>query len=203
MIKSKKNLYITGILIGMFSVVAAEIRIDNIDSIKNWSIIQKKVIQIRWTDYEGYPICQTTSVLPFSMESISSIIEDVENYPSVFKRIHKTNTLEKDIIHVMLDMPLFLSNRDYVIQYIKSKNQNTWEFTFNAVKHIDAPEKNNYVRLVNAAGKWKLVPKNKNETTVSYTWNGELLGDFPSFALERAWKTQGNEIIHWLNDALE
>jgi len=203
MIKSKKNLYITGILIGMFSVVAAEIRLDNIDSIKNWSIIQKKVIQIRWTDYEGYPICQTTSVLPFSMESISSIIEDVENYPSVFKRIHKTNTLEKDIVHVMLDMPLFLSNRDYVIQYIKSKNQNTWEFTFNAVKHIDAPEKNNYVRLVNAAGKWKLVPKNKNETTVSYTWNGELLGDFPSFALERAWKTQGNEIIHWLNDALE
>ena len=203
MIKSKKNLYITGILIGMFSVVAAEIRLDNIDSIKNWSIIQKKVIQIRWTDYEGYPICQTTSVLPFSMESISSIIENVENYPSVFKRIHKTNTLEKDIVHVMLDMPLFLSNRDYVIQYIKSKNQNTWEFTFNAVKHIDAPEKNNYVRLVNAAGKWKLVPKNKNETTVSYTWNGELLGDFPSFALERAWKTQGNEIIHWLNDALE
>ena len=203
MIKSKKNLYITIILIGIFSVVAAEIRLDNIDSIKNWSIIQKKVIQIRWTDYEGYPICQTTSVLPFSMESISSIIEDVENYPSVFKRIHKTNTLEKDIIHVMLDMPLFLSNRDYVIQYIKSKNQNTWEFTFNAVKHIDAPEKNNYVRLVNAAGKWKLVPKNKNETTVSYTWNGELLGDFPSFALERAWKTQGNEIIHWLSDALE
>ena len=203
MIKSKKNLYITIILIGMFSVVAAEIRLDNIDSIKNWSIIQKKVIQIRWTDYEGYPICQTTSVLPFSMESISSIIEDVENYPSVFKRIHKTNTLEKDIVHVMLDMPLFLSNRDYVIQYIKSKNQNTWEFTFNAVKHIDAPEKNNYVRLVNAAGQWKLVPKNKNETSVSYTWNGELLGDFPSFALERAWKTQGNEIIHWLNDALE
>ena len=120
MIKSKKNLYITIILIGMFSVVAAEIRLDNIDSIKNWNIIQKKVIQIKWTDYEGYPICQTTSVLPFSMESISSIIEDVENYPSVFKRIHKTNILEKDIVHVMLDMPLFLSNRDYVIQYIKS-----------------------------------------------------------------------------------
>ena len=56
---------------------------------------------------------------------------------------------------------------------------------------------------MNAAGKWKLVPKNKNETSVSYIWNGELLGDFPSFALERAWKTQGNEIIHWLNDALE
>ena len=67
MIKSKKNLYITIILIGMFSVVAAEIRLDNIDSIKNWNIIQKKVIQIKWTDYEGYPICQTTSILPFSI----------------------------------------------------------------------------------------------------------------------------------------
>ncbi len=44
--------------------------------------------------------------------------------------------------------------------------------------------------------------KQKN-TLVSYTWNGELLGDFPKFALERAWETQGNEIIHWIADALE
>ena len=187
----------------MFSVIYAEIKLDSIEYVTDWNIIQKNEPEIRWTTYEGYPICQATSVLPFSIESISSIIEDVRNYPKVFKRIHKTNILEKNIIHVMLDMPFLLSDRDYVIKYKKNKTQNNWDFTFRAVKHTNAPLDKDYVRLVNAAGKWKLISKDDNQTLVSYTWNGELLGDFPNFALERAWKTQGNEIIHWINDALE
>ena len=103
----------------------------------------------------------------------------------------------------MLDMPFLLSDRDYVIKYKKYKTPDNWEFTFSPVKHINAPLNKKYVRLVNAAGKWKLISKGDNQTSVSYTWNGELLGDFPDFALERAWKTQGNEIIHWINDALD
>tara|TARA_Y100000741_G_C18154327_1_gene518520 strand:- start:223 stop:786 length:564 start_codon:yes stop_codon:yes gene_type:complete len=187
----------------MFSIIYAEIKLDSIEYVTDWNIIQKDETEIRWTTYDGYPICQATSVLPFSIESISSIIEDVRNYPKVFKRIHKTNILEKDIIHVMLDMPFLLSNRDYVIKYKKYKTPNNWEFTFSPVKHINAPLDKKYVRLVNATGKWKLISKDDNQTLVNYTWNGELLGDFPNFALERAWKTQGNEIIHWINDALE
>ena len=187
----------------MFSIIYAEIKLDSIESVTDWSIIQKNEIKIRWTTYDGYPICQTTSVLPFSIESISSIIEDVSNYPKVFKRIHKTNILEKDIIHIMLNMPFLLSDRDYVIKYKKNKTPDNWEFSFRAVKHIKAPLEKDHVRLVNAAGKWKLISKSDNQTSVSYTWNGELLGDFPNFALERAWKTQGNEIIQWIIDALE
>ena len=201
--QSNKSIFILIVLSGMFSVIYAEIKLDSIEYVTDWNIIQKDDTEIRWTTYKGYPICQATSVLPFSIESISSIIEDVRNYPKVFKRIHKTNILEKDIIHVMLDMPFLLSDRDYVIKYKKNKTQDNWEFTFRAVKHTNAPLEKDYVRLVNAAGKWKLISKDDNQTLVSYTWNGELLGDFPNFALERAWKTQGNEIIHWINDALE
>jgi len=199
----KKNIFILIVLSSVFSTIDAEIKLDSIESVTDWNIIQKNEIEIRWTTYDSYPICQTTSILPFSIESISSIIEDVSNYPKVFKRIHKTNILEKDIIHVMLDMPFLLSDRDYVIKYKKYKTPDNWEFTFSPVKHINAPLDKKYVRLVNAAGKWKLISKDDNQTLVSYTWNGELLGDFPNFALERAWKTQGNEIIHWINDALE
>ena len=199
----KKNIFILIVLSSVFSTIDAEIKLDSIESVTDWNIIQKNEIEIRWTTYDSYPICQTTSILPFSIESISSIIEDVSNYPKVFKRIHKTNILEKDIIHVMLDMPFLLSDRDYVIKYKKNKTPDNWEFTFSPVKHINAPLNKKYVRLVNAAGKWKLISKGDNQTSVSYTWNGELLGDFPNFALERAWKTQGNEIIHWINDALE
>jgi hypothetical protein len=40
-------------------------------------------------------------------------------------------------------------------------------------------------------------------TEVTYTWNGELLGDFPNWALTRAWETQGEEVLTWLKDALK
>ena len=203
MAKKITTWYLATSLVFIFSIASAEISFENIDSVNSWNTIQNKNILIRWTYYDGYPICQTTSLLPFSLESIASVIEDVENYPNVFKRVHKTDILQNDIVHIMLDMPLFLSNRDYVIKFKKQKSQEIWEFTFNAVNHINAPENNKYVRLVNAAGRWVLTPKNDKNTLVSYTWNGELLGDFPKFALERAWKMQGNEIIHWITDALE
>lgn len=190
-------------LSSMLSTIDAEVRLDSIEYARDWNIIQKNKIEIKWTTYNGYPMCQTSSVLPFSIESISSIIEDVKNYPRVFRRIHKTNILEKNIIHVMLDMPFLLADRDYVIKYEKSKIQNEWEFTFKAVQHKNAPLDKGYIRLINAAGKWKLISMDDKQTSVSYIWNGELLGDFPNFALERAWKTQGNEIIHWINDALD
>ena len=164
MIKIIKTSYLATALVYIFSIASAEISFDKIDTVKIWNTIQNENIQIRWTYYGGYPICQTTSLLPFSLESIASVIEDVENYPNVFKRIQKTEILQND---------------------------------------LDAPENNTYVRLVNAAGRWKLTPESKKTTLVSYTWNGELLGDFPKFALERAWETQGNEIIHWIADALE
>mgnify|MGYP000476422035 CR=1 FL=1 len=58
----------------------AEINFNDIDSIKNWNILQNKKIQIKWVNHSDFPICQTSSTLPFSMKSISNIIEDVENY---------------------------------------------------------------------------------------------------------------------------
>ena len=42
----------------------------------------------------------------------------------------------------------------------------------------------------------------KHTTKVVYAWNGELLGNFPDFGLERAWVTQGTEVINWLDEAL-
>ncbi|MFH1463060.1 MAG: hypothetical protein ABIO70_01610 [Pseudomonadota bacterium] len=58
------------------------------------------------------------------------------------------------------------------------------------------------VRLPRAEGQWKLEPAGPSATKVTYTWNGELLGDFPDWALTRAWATQGEEVMHWLEGAL-
>tara|TARA_B000000565_G_scaffold151705_1_gene114723 strand:+ start:276 stop:809 length:534 start_codon:yes stop_codon:yes gene_type:complete len=173
------------------------------ENLNEWEIIQETDVNLKWTNQNGFPIVKATAQMPFPIDSISKIIEDVKNYPNVFRRVHEVQILDKNIIHVMLDMPFLLSDRDYVIQYSKNKSKATWKFSFNAIDHEGAPATEKYVRLINAFGKWELSPTNENETLLVYTWNGELLGDFPEFALRRAWKTQGNEIIHWIKDALK
>ena len=68
---------------------------------------------------------------------------------------------------------------------------------------IYIPKFNSSIRLPNAAGEWYLRRIDDTSTEVVYTWNGELGGDFPSFALTRAWTTQGNEMIVWLKESLD
>ena len=58
------------------------------------------------------------------------------------------------------------------------------------------------VWIPNAAGVWILDQSSLNKTMVTYAWNGELLGNFPDFGLNRAWITQGTEVLTWLNEAL-
>ena len=59
------------------------------------------------------------------------------------------------------------------------------------------------MRLVNAGGKWKLESINNNLTKVTYIWNGEMLGNFPSWGLKRAWSKQGNEVLRNLKETLK
>ena len=200
-----RPIYIYTIIFVSISTVFGSINafeITSSESLNNWIVLQNDATWIGWTDHSGFPVCQTRATFPYPMKKISNIIEDIENYPNVFKRITMARILDDDIAHVVLDMPFPFSSRDYIIQFVMDKSHTYWIFNFKAVTHNDAPVNDKYVRLLNAAGEWLIKPVSNNETAVAYTWNGELLGDFPSWALPRAWKTQGNEIIDWLNEAL-
>jgi len=177
--------------------------LSGLNSNQEWKTLQNNDVSIKTTQYLGFPICRAETILSLPLKTISAIIENVENYPNVFLRVTKTRVLEDDVVHIMLDMPFPFSGRDYIIKYIKHKFSSAWTFRFSAVEHEQAPTEKGHVRLIHAAGEWKLTAINDLETNVSYTWNGELLGDFPNWALDRAWKTQGNEMMEWLNDALQ
>ena len=56
--------------------------------------------------------------------------------------------------------------------------------------------------MINAKGEWRLSPVNNKLTQVSYIWNGELLGNFPSWSLTKAWMRHGNEVLGNLRDKL-
>ena len=198
---NRSSLYITSLF--LFALYGHALSADPLHNVENWNVLQDKKIWIGWAEEGDVPWCKAQTTFPFSMDKIAEILEDKANYPNVFKRIETTTMLEPEIVHIMLDMPFPIASRDYIVKYTTHLTGNDLLYQFRAVNHEKATLMKSYIRLVNAAGEWRLSPVNNNETKVIYTWNGELLGDFPDWALPRAWKTQGNEVLNWLLEATE
>ena len=174
----------------------------SINQLNDWVILQEEPVKVDWLSFEGYPISRAEKLIEHNLNEIADIIKDIEQYLIVFKRVTETKRLDSNIIHVMLDMPFPFSGRDYVIKYSSEKDENIWKFSFYAVDHPKGTLKPGVVRLDNAAGIWILKGLPNNKTMVTYAWHGELLGNFPDFGLNKAWITQGTEVLTWLDKAL-
>ena len=109
--------------------------------------------------------------------------------------------IDTNIVYLRVDYPLFLSDRDYIVKYHSFKEGSSIVYQWSAMQHKNVPVYDDIVRLINAAGEWRLTYLSEESTKVSYSWNGELLGDFPSFYLTTAWETGGKEIIGELKTA--
>ena len=173
-----------------------------IESIQNWNILQSGNITVEWTEYEGFPISRAETMLHHPMNEIASVIQDLKNYPDIFKRVTTARQLGPDVVQIVLDMPFPFDGRDYIIKYQIEKLKNIWIFSFSAVEHSQGALNPHHVRLPNAAGIWFLTELGANKTKVIYAWNGELLGNFPDMALPQAWVTQGMEVLNWLDQEL-
>jgi len=175
------------------------------ESLDNWNILQGDdyEIWIGWLDTPEIDWARTTSTLPYSIDKISKMIEDLENYYQIFDRVKSSDIVADDIVHIRIDMPFPISDRDYIVQYKTEKNKDNVSYKFQAVKDTNIKLSDGCIRLANAAGEWYLKAVNESSTKVVYTWNGELGGDFPDWALTRAWGKQGSEMIEWLSESLE
>ena len=100
-------------------------------------------------------------------------------------------------------MPWPYADRDYTVKFIESNNEDEIIFQFYSVIHPDSPNNTGSVTLPRASGEWRLIPIDDNATHIIYTWNGELLGNFPSYGLTTAWGIQGAEVLMWLNEYLK
>ena len=174
----------------------------DINQLNNWIILQEKPVKVDWLSFEGLPIGRAEKLIEHDLDKVAETIQDIDQYPIIFKRVTETKRLDSNIVHVMLDMPFPFAGRDYVIKYFVKEEENTWTFSFHSVDHPRGILKPGVVRLGNAAGIWVLQSLSNNQTMVTYAWNGELLGNFPDFGLNKAWITQGTEVLTWLDEAL-
>ena len=197
-IRPFNNLYI----IAFFSIFQAGVILPP-DNLENWEILMDDKIWIGWERSGEFDWCRAKSTLDAPISVIRRIIEDKKNYPNIFKRIETTKIITDEIVYIALDMPFPFAGRDYVVKYIQEQVNDEFIYRFHAVIHPDAPLHSKYVRLVHASGGWRLKSLDTAKTEIIYTWNGELLGDFPNWALTRAWKQQGLEVMTWLEETVK
>ena len=170
----------------------------------SWILLSDEKISVWYLNQEReIPWCRASAIYPFASDEIYNVLKDLPNYKNIFDRVTESEVLEDNIVYIRLDMPYFLADRDYTIKYIESSTNTDIVFQFYSVIHPNSPDNKGSVTLPRAAGEWILSAIPGKGTKVTYTWNGELLGMFPTSSLHTAWEEQGTEVLTWLYQYLK
>ena len=197
----KKTMYKIIILI-LFTFILPIVKIPPQD-IEGWKILNEKEPWVGYVEYENFPWCRATDIFPYSINEIEQFIGKFDTYSNTFSRMIDSDLVDTNVVYLRVDYPFFLSDRDYLVKYSRLTDNKDVYYKWIAEVHPEVPEYDNVVRLINAGGEWALKYLSDNSTKVSYSWNGELRGDFPSFSLNSAWNKAGTEIINELRHAIE
>ena len=169
----------------------------------DWEVLQDEEIWVGWSNYKGFNWGKAKLIFNSSIDEISAILENRKNYTNIFKRMIKCEENDDGVVYIVLDMPFPINHRDYVVNYKQFKEKKHKVYHFYSTIHKDFPIDPYNIRLPRSTGEWRLIPIDNNTTELVYIWNGELLGDFPDFALTRAWREQGDEVMNWLKEFLK
>ena len=190
------------IILILFTFILPKVKIPPQD-IEGWKILNEKDPWVGYVEYENFPWCRATDIFPYSINEIEQFIGKFDTYSNTFSRMIDSDLVDTNVVYLRVDYPFFLSDRDYLVKYSRLTNNKDVYYQWIAEVHPEVPEYDNVVRLINAGGEWALKYISDNSTKVSYSWNGELRGDFPSFSLNSAWNKAGTEIINELRHAIE
>ena len=183
----------------LYSLLFSEIPNSDFDS---WNVLQNDNIWIGNFE-DDFPWCKAKIILPFSIEDILPVIEDVNNYHEMLHSVIFSTKDKNNIAHIRIDYPFPFTDREYIVKFERLIDNKDVVYAFSTNPDLNKTTDPNYIRLVNAKGEWRMSPIKDNVTEVSYLWNGELRGDFPDWALSRAWVKHGNEVLDNLADKLK
>ncbi len=168
----------------------------------NWKVLQTDPWWVGCTRVSGDSWCRSEGEIDASLDAVYGIVGNIARYPGVFRRIERADLVEPDVAWISIGMPFLLADRDYVARFTKRRDATSAVVDWVPAVSAVAPPSPDAVRLPRAEGQWRLDTLGPARTRVAYTWNGDLGADFPSWALHRAWTTQGGEVLDWLRDAL-
>ena len=160
----------------------------------NWEVLQNKKVLIQVLKSDS-PHCKTELVINYPIDKVLNVIEDIENYKYFFTSITISDTNELNEARLAINMPFPFTDRDYTVKFKRLEDSNSISYLYEPIVTESFPEDKKYIRLIDARGGWTLTSLNNRTTIVTYAWNGDMRGDFPSWAYKQAWIRQGNEIM--------
>lgn len=172
----------------------------DLPSIQDWTILESQAPSVKCAA-DGRPWCSSSFQMSCGLETLEGLLSDFSMYSETFPRVLSATELEANIVHIRVDMPFPLYPRDYIAHFRRTETQNGVMFWWTSVVHSKAPEREDTVRLPNAAGSWTIERQSAEQSMVHYFWNAEIGLDIPDWALPRARRTQGQEVMFWLQDA--
>ena len=167
-----------------------------------WNLLQDSDINIGYIQ-KDFPWCKASIYLPYTVDEILVVVENVNGYKEILHSVLYSKKDENDIAHIRINYPFPFTDREYIVKFKKIVDDNDIVYAFSTNDKLNENIDPDYIRLINAKGEWRLSPINESLTEVSYMWNGELRGDFPSWSLSKAWLRHGNEVLGSLRDKLE
>lgn len=167
-----------------------------------WETLLKNPVHVECTEVSGEPFCRSTAVFEAEPQALRDTLGSMADHVDEFESILEVQKLgDGDIMHVVMDFPWPLADRDYVAKYTQKDLENggmVLEWT--AASHPEAPATDDRVRLDNFQGSWTLTPKD-GTTEVVYLWHALYGGSLPNQALNTARKKTGQEALKDLASA--
>jgi hypothetical protein len=159
-----------------------------------WSVLAEGDPHIECTTVQNEPWCRSTGLVKLPVGQVADTLENLAKHQHLFESIVSIKQLEPDVMHITLDFPGPLSDRDYVARYTPSAEGTTRLYRWEPVPATQVPVVDGVVRLPEMAGEWRLEPVG-DETRVTYTWHAEIAGSFPNALLSQARKKAGGEAL--------
>ncbi len=159
-----------------------------------WEVLTKSPVKVECATVAGAPWCRSYGLIHAPIEQVDGALRNMSSSAELFDSVIKIDVLAADTLHIVLDYPAPLDDRDYVAHYSYDTDGDVRRFTWEPVVHAGAPETDEAIRLPSFAGEWYLKPA-EGGTAVRYTWQAEINGSFPSFAYATAWKRAGFEAL--------
>jgi len=146
--------------------------------------------------------------LSVPVAAVAKVLTDYADYKQIFAPgVKSARVLDVAAdggarLHIVWPYPFPLRNRDAVIRYRgRTDEEGRFLLSWEAEGRDGDPHEG--VRIARVAGETLVEPAGENRCRVTYTYLGELGGNFPASAEEKAWREEPVQYIRALRRRLQ
>jgi len=163
-------------------------------STATWSDLSDAPVHIECTMDGTKPYCRSTGVIGTDVDTATSHFRDLDKYVDRMGAITAVTRLQPDVLHVVMDYPFPITDRDYVAKFTyRDDPDGSHVFAWSPVTDPQAPDDGSTVRLTWLDGEWRFQADGSN-TRVTYVWEADPGGSLPDVGTVR--KKAGYLALH-------